>query len=163
MDPETGCRYDFQLPLSSERPSMYQATIWVGSTGVGNEVSESSHSHAVGEGRAGGYSRRILPHWDVDMLQLHILHCAHLRIIPSFSCVGENTDERPRLKELPAADAFKALRLHIRDCAKLGSFPSLDACTQLLRIEAAHRRNPVTKLVALTTLVHTKSNESLWC
>jgi hypothetical protein len=106
-----------------------------------------------------------LPHWDVDMpalRQLHILHCAHLEIIPPIdSPVLENLriEDCPLLKGLPDMDAFKALRkLHIRDCASLDSFPSLDACTQLesLQIRGCHEMleiPSVTQLTALTTLV----------
>jgi hypothetical protein len=97
---------------------MYQATIWVGSTGVGNGIGPAI-SHAVGE-VGGGWilSPYSLPHWDVDMPALRQLSfTAHLQIIPIDSPALEKIRMRDCPKKPQRGRIQSTKRLHIRDCA----------------------------------------------
>jgi hypothetical protein len=118
MDPETGCRYDFQLPLSSERPSMYQATIWVGSTGVGNEV--SSHFTHAWASRRRVDTRRIPFLTGMSICQLSTTSYPSLRPgdTPIVLLRWKNYGSKiVRFSKTPSMDAFKALQATHSNCA----------------------------------------------
>jgi hypothetical protein len=112
MDPETGCRYDFQLPLSSERPSV--PGYHLGGIYGGRQRVSRINRMRVGEVGGGWISRRIpfLTGMSIcpALRQLHILHCAHLEIIPPIDSPAlEKIRMILRLKKNPSMDAFKAL------------------------------------------------------
>jgi hypothetical protein len=123
MDPETGCEYDFQLPLSSERPSIYQATMWVGSTGSATRYPNPAISRMQWASRRRVDTRRIPFLTGMSICPALPTSYPSLRppgIIPPIDspALEEFTDRRLSASQgLPDMDAFKALRkLHIRDC-----------------------------------------------
>jgi hypothetical protein len=131
MDPETGCRYDFQLPLSSERPSITRLPCGCRIRGSATGI-QPFHA-CVGESEAGGYSPYSLPHWDVDMpaFDNFISFTAPWRYAHRSPALENlRIEDCPLLKD-SHMDAFKALQATHSNCALRWFLPSLDACTQL--------------------------------